>query len=57
LFEARAGFGRNTLHAGYAVAADGQHFLIQIPDQRAIPTRINVVLNWFEELRAKVPRR
>jgi hypothetical protein len=22
---------------------------------RAIPTQINVVLNWFEELKAKVP--
>lgn len=32
-------------------------FLVLILDPRAIPTQINVVLNWFEELRAKAPTR
>jgi hypothetical protein len=34
---------------------DGKQFLILQPDPRAIPTQINVVLNWFDELKAKVP--
>jgi len=54
LFEIPAAVGRTTFHAGYAVGPDGR-FLVQRLDPRAIPTQINVVLNWFEELKAKVP--
>jgi hypothetical protein len=36
---------------------DGKQFLVLRPDSRAIPTQINVVLNWFDELKAKVPAR
>jgi hypothetical protein len=43
------------MHAGYAVAPDGRRFLILRPEPKAIPTQINVVLNWFEELKARVP--
>jgi Tol biopolymer transport system component len=57
LFDLRAGTGRSTNHAGYDVAPDGRRFLVQLLDPRAIPTQINVVLNWFEELKAKVPAR
>ncbi|MEO8452514.1 MAG: hypothetical protein ABI647_22165 [Gemmatimonadota bacterium] len=40
----------------YDVSADGERFLLlKRPPERSRP-RINVVLNWFEELRAKVPR-
>jgi eukaryotic-like serine/threonine-protein kinase len=41
----------------YDVSPDGQHFLMLKPvDQaQAAPTQINVVLNWFEELKQKVP--
>jgi Tol biopolymer transport system component len=41
----------------YDVSLDGQRFLMLKPvDQaQASPTQINVVLNWFEELKQKVP--
>jgi Tol biopolymer transport system component len=55
LFDLRAGTGRSTNHAAYDVAPDGRRFLVQLLDPRAIPTQIHVVLNWFDELRAKVP--
>jgi len=57
LFDVRAGTGRSTNHAAYDVAPDGRRFLVQLLDPRAIPTQIHVVLNWFEELRAKVKPR
>jgi hypothetical protein len=41
----------------YAVSPDGQRFLMLKPaeQERAGPTQINVVLNWFEELKRRVP--
>ena len=41
----------------YDVSADGQRFLMVKPTEQteAPPTQINVVLNWFEELKQKVP--
>jgi hypothetical protein len=40
----------------YDVSRDGERFLLlKLPSERSRP-RINVVLNWFDELRAKVPR-
>jgi serine/threonine protein kinase/Tol biopolymer transport system component len=42
--------------ADYDISADGQSFLMLKPsEQEAAPTQINVVLNWFEELKHKVP--
>jgi eukaryotic-like serine/threonine-protein kinase len=55
LFEVRAGAGRSTFQAGYSVSPDGRRLLVLLLDPRAIPTQINVVLDWFEELKAKVP--
>jgi hypothetical protein len=57
LFDLRAASGTSTQHAGYSVSPDGERLLVQLPDPRAIPTRFNVVLNWFEELKAKAPAR
>ena len=57
LFETRAASGRSTLQAGYSVSPDGRRFLVLLLDPRAIPTQINIVQNWFEELKAKVPTR
>lgn len=37
------------------VSPDGQHFLTIKSEQEAYPTQINVVVNWFEELRRLVP--
>jgi Tol biopolymer transport system component len=41
----------------YDVSTDGQRFLMLKPVEQtqAAPTQINVVLNWFEELKQKVP--
>jgi eukaryotic-like serine/threonine-protein kinase len=43
--------------ANYDVSSDGQRFLMLKPSEsaEAAPTQINVVLNWFEELKQKVP--
>ena len=41
----------------YDVSPDGQRFLMLKPieSRTSAPTQINVVLNWFEELKRKVP--
>jgi len=41
----------------YDVSPDGQRFLMLKPveGEQAVPTQINVVLNWFEELKRRVP--
>jgi serine/threonine protein kinase/Tol biopolymer transport system component len=41
----------------YDVSSDGERFLMLKPSEQAqaAPTQINVVLNWFEELKQKVP--
>ncbi len=41
----------------YDASPDGQRFLMLKPveSQASAPTQINVVLNWFEELKQKVP--
>jgi Tol biopolymer transport system component len=43
--------------ANYDVSPDGQRFLMVKPTaaQEAAPTQINVVLNWTEELKRRVP--
>ena len=42
--------------SNYDVSPDGQRFLMVKPiDQQQAVTQINVVLNWFEELKQKVP--
>jgi eukaryotic-like serine/threonine-protein kinase len=43
--------------ANYAVSPDGQRFLMVKPvdQEQPAPTQINVVLNWFEELKRRVP--
>jgi hypothetical protein len=41
----------------YDVSPNGQRFLMLKPSEQeaAAPTQINVVLNWFEELKRRVP--
>jgi serine/threonine-protein kinase len=47
-------FGRGSGLVGYDVAPDGQRFvMLQHPDPAS--SQINVVLNWFEELKRLVP--
>jgi hypothetical protein len=47
---------KGTFHA-YDVSPDGQHFLMIKPSEEAqtVPSQINVVLNWFEELKQRAP--
>jgi len=40
---------------GYDVSRDGQRFLMAIARDPTSDTQINVVLNWFEELKRRVP--
>ncbi len=57
LFEGRYEFSGNG-DSGYDVAPDGQRFLMIQPVEPEQPaTQINVVLNWFEELKRRVPVR
>jgi serine/threonine-protein kinase len=47
-----------SLSADYAIASDGQRFLMLKPkeqQQQTALTQINVVQNWFEELKRRVP--
>ncbi len=39
---------------GYDVTADGQRFLVRVKNPDAPAKEIHVVVNWFEELKAKV---
>jgi serine/threonine protein kinase/Tol biopolymer transport system component len=39
----------------FDVAADGKHFLMLKPSKRPPISQIQVVLNWFEELKERVP--
>jgi Tol biopolymer transport system component len=39
----------------FDVSADGQRFLLIRTEADARPTRLNVVLNWFDELKQRVP--
>ena len=53
LFEGRYTYGQNLTTANYDVDPTGQRFLM-IKDE-AGGGRVNLVLNWFEELKARVP--
>ena len=41
----------------FDVSPDGEHFLMLKPVESpaSAPTQINIVLNWFEELKQKAP--
>jgi serine/threonine-protein kinase len=42
-------------HVGYDVAADGRLLIVQPDPEESAPLRFEIVLNWFEELKARVP--
>ena len=39
----------------YDVSPDGQRFVMQFSAQEETAIQINIVLNWFEELKQKAP--
>jgi hypothetical protein len=53
LFERRYAFGSAQTIPNYDVSADGQRFLM-VKDESS-SGRLNIVLNWFEELKRRVP--
>jgi len=53
LFEQRYAFGTAQTVANFDVTNDGQRFLMVKNDSAS--GRLNVVLNWFEELKQRVP--
>ncbi len=56
LFERRFTVGTGGMNQQYDVSPDGQRFLMPILEEGQMAvTRINVVLNWFEELKRLVP--
>ncbi|MCH8269095.1 MAG: hypothetical protein IH846_16440, partial [Acidobacteria bacterium] len=57
LFEGRYISFSSGLDPNYDVTPDGQRFLMIQATERQQPTatQINVVLNWFEELKQRVP--
>ncbi|MEO6325551.1 MAG: protein kinase [Thermoanaerobaculia bacterium] len=57
LFELKVAPGRSSFQAGYSLSPDGRRLLVQVQDPRALPTQMNIVQNWFEELSARVPAR
>ena len=56
LFEGQYAVSTTLSSRNYDVSPDGQRFLMVKPIEQEQPTaQINVVLNWFEELKQKVP--
>ncbi len=55
LFEGSYLGGAGGNRAWYDVTSDGQRFVMVQAQQGAGATQINVVLNWFEELKERVP--
>ena len=53
LFEQRYAFGSASTIPNYDVSPDGQRFVMVKDDSAS--GRLNIVLNWFEELKARVP--
>ena len=54
LFEGRYSF-TDTGGAGYDVSVDGRFLMVQPVEPEQAATHINVVLNWFNELKRRVP--
>jgi hypothetical protein len=48
--------GRGRRDGDFDVSADGQRFLLIYTDPAIRPTRLDIIVNWVEELRAKLGR-
>ena len=46
---------RNFISDSYDISQNDNRFLMIRRDQDSAPTRLNVILNWFEELKERVP--
>jgi hypothetical protein len=56
LFEGnyQPGYIAQGINTNYDIAPDGRFVMIR-PEETSAPTQLNVVLNWFEELKRLVP--
>jgi dipeptidyl aminopeptidase/acylaminoacyl peptidase len=55
LFEVRFNPAGQSGHPHFDVSLDGQRFLMVRRDQDLVPHQLNVILNWSEELKVRVP--
>ena len=46
--------GPDNSRSSYDVAPDGRFLMVKTPPE-LVPRQINIVLNWFEELKEQVP--
>lgn len=54
LFEGRYVLSPN--ERGYDLAADGRFIMVRTPDE-SLPKQVNIVVNWFEELKERMKGR
>ena len=47
-------YSSDVYRPGYDVTPDGQRFVIMKVPEGSAPRQINVIVNWFEELRRRV---
>ena len=47
--------GANPSIPNYDISSDGYHFVMIRSEQEKAPTRLHVILNWFDELKRLVP--
>jgi hypothetical protein len=40
---------------GYDISPDGKYFVVKLDSDKSSPQQINITLNWFEELKQRVP--
>jgi serine/threonine-protein kinase len=57
LFQGGYAVAPGNFWANYDVGPDGQQFLMLEPEQVGSDTQVAVILNWFEELKRRVPVR
>jgi dipeptidyl aminopeptidase/acylaminoacyl peptidase len=55
LFEDRYARQGGGFYSNYDVSKDGREFLMLEPEQEIADAQLNVILNWFEELKRRVP--
>ena len=55
LFEDRYARQAGGFYSNYDVSKNGREFLMLDPEQAVADAQLNVVLNWFEELKRRVP--
>jgi hypothetical protein len=50
-------YDRTAGRVNYDVSPDGRRFVMMEPGEEELTSQMNVVINWFEELKRRVPTR